>query len=199
MPSVRLQVSGAGTAEVAASAEVTGGRPPYTYSWVGSNPSLAASGDASVRYVPLTRVPASDRRLPLNETIGVNVTVAERRDGHGKPDHRGSGAADRGRVRHIGPSHGGGASYGCESPGEPEMWTQERVGWQQGMANPGGGTQKFCWLGNASWPGDYIKPAKPGTLPAKPWIYGDIDYGNWGVNTANLVLIQARPGGLLNG
>ena len=171
---------------------VTGGRTPYVYTWVGSNPAVTAQTGASVRYAPMARVvpPAGRPTAPgqlveTQEVVGVNVT-----DANGVTVTATQVIGVRARLISGSAAHGGGASYGCESPGEPEEWTQERVGWQQGMANPGGGTQKFCWLGDASWPGDYIKPPKPGTLPAKPWIYGDIDYANWGVNAANLVLIN---------
>jgi hypothetical protein len=82
-------------------------------------------------------------------------------------------------------------TFGCESPAEPGDFVDDRVGWQQGMANAGGGTQQFCWVGNTSWPGDYIKPSPAGSLPAQPWINGDIDYANWGVNTANIVMVNA--------
>ena len=196
VPTARLKVSGSGGTEVSASVEVSGGRAPYTYAWVGSNPSVSAANGASVRYTPLVRaVPAEgtrfepNRRISVNEIVAVNVidangvTVCVNQviPVQAQPINPNSP---------IGESHGGKASYGCESPGEPEMWTQERIGWQQGMANPGGGTQKFCWLGDTSWPGDYIKPPTPGSLPAKPWINGDADYANWGINTANLVLIN---------
>jgi Family of unknown function (DUF6345) len=86
---------------------------------------------------------------------------------------------------------GGGpsASYGTESPREPDF-AVDRVGWQNGMATPGagGGTQVFAWLGDLAWPGDFIEPNPPGTLMPTPWINGDADYANWGVNTAAIVL-----------
>jgi hypothetical protein len=196
VPKARLQVSGSGRSEVAAQVEVTGGRAPYTYTWIGSGPSATSATGPSVRYRPMIRaIPVEGaldpqkQRIPVEEIVGVNITDA---NGVTVMVSRSVPVlAQRvipGPIR--GRSHGEGASYGCESPGEPEMWTQERVGWQQGMANAGGGTQVFCWLGNSSWPGDYIKPPTPGTLPAKPWINGDIDFANWGVNTANLVLIN---------
>lgn len=196
VPTVRLKVSGSGGTEVSASVEVSGGRAPYTYNWVGSNPSVTTAAGASVRYTAMTRaVPAQgtrfapNQRIPVDEIVAVNATDA---NGVTVTASRMIPVQAQPFVpeSHGGPSHGKTASYGCESPGEPEMWTQERVGWQQGMANPGGGTQEFCWLGDSSWPGDYIRPPTPGSLPAKPWINGDIDYSNWGVNTANLVLIN---------
>jgi len=192
VPTATLHASADRGTEVSAQVEVTGGRPPYIYTWVGSNPAVTPQTGASVRYTPMVRAvrpagrpTAPGQLLATQEVVGVNVT-----DANGVTVTATQVIPVRARPISGGASHGSGASYGCESPGEPEEWTQERVGWQQGMANPGGGTQKFCWLGDASWPGDYIKPPKPGTLPSQPWIYGDIDYANWGVNTANLVLIN---------
>jgi hypothetical protein len=129
---------------------------------------------------------APNETRPARESVSVTVT-----DANGIATQASQVVAVQ--AQPIAPDSGAshvGASYGCESPGEPEEWTQERVGWQQGMANPGGGSQQFCWLGDASWPGDYIKPSPAGSLPTTPWIYGDADYSNWGVNTANLVLIN---------
>jgi hypothetical protein len=55
------------------------------------------------------------------------------------------------------------------------------------MSAFGGGSERFCWLADSSWPGDYIEPTPPGTLDSHPWIDGDADYRNWGINTANIV------------
>ncbi len=191
IPRVTLKVRGQGTDRVDASVEVAGGHPPYTYVWAGSNPSVLSIDANTVSYQPVIRGEAATAvTSSANESVSVMVT-----DANGiatqvtevipvmahplnTPSHGG------------GTDHGGGACYGCESPGEPEEWTKERQGWQQGMANSGGGTQTFCWLGDASWPGDYIRPKPAGSLPASPWIYGDADYSNWGINTANLVLIN---------
>jgi len=78
-------------------------------------------------------------------------------------------------------------TYGCESPNDPGAWTGDRVAWQSAMSAYGGGSERFCWLADSSWPGDYIEPATPGTIGAHPWITGDADYQNWGINTANIV------------
>jgi Family of unknown function (DUF6345) len=82
---------------------------------------------------------------------------------------------------------GVGISYGTESPREPDF-AVDRIGWQTGMASPGGGSQSFCWMSDLVWPGDFIEPSPAGTLVGTPWVYGDADYGNWGVNSASIVL-----------
>ena len=64
------------------------------------------------------------------------------------------------------------------------------MGWQNGMSTwgAGGGTQSFAWLCDDAWPGDFIEPNPAGTLVATPWVNGDADYANWGINTADLVI-----------
>ena len=190
----RLDVSGSGSTQVSGSIGINGGRPAYTVVWTGSNPEVFGNRSREYGYVPLARaVPpeggafAPDETVPSNETVSVTAI-----DANGVATLASLTVPVLARpIVHEkhGESHGE-PTYGCESPGEPEEWTQERVGWQLGMSNPGAGSQKFCWLGDSSWPGDYIKPPNPGSLPAKPWIYGDIDYSDWGVNTANIVLVN---------
>ena len=192
VPSFQLKVTGAKSDKVQASVNASGGRAPYTYLWSGSNPEVLANRTASVSYAPMARVAPStigpNETVPLDETVSATVV-----DANGITVFASQTLPVQ--AQQIVPesrrkSHGNDASFGCESPGEPEEWVQERVGWQQGMSNPGAGSQKFCWRGDDSWPGDYIRPEKPGSLPPKPWIYGDADYSDWGINTANLVLIN---------
>lgn len=57
------------------------------------------------------------------------------------------------------------------------------------MSTYDGGSERFCWLADSSWPGDYIEPTPPGTLGANPWITWDADYSNWGINTPNIVVM----------
>ena len=193
VPSARLQVRGADSAEVQADVEVSGGRAPYRYTWLGSNPSVATAAGASVSYAPMVRVApvdGADGRVRSDEIVGVQVIDANGVVAWASETIAVQAAPFPHERDGEGHGHGGDATYGCESPAEPDRFVQERVGWQQGMAHPGGGTEKFCWLGNSSWPGDYIKPKKAGSLPSKPWINGDADYSNWGVNTANIVFIN---------
>jgi hypothetical protein len=75
--------------------------------------------------------------------------------------------------------------YGTESPNEPSF-AVDRIGWQKGMALPGGGFESFCWNGDGAWPGDFIEPNPPGVYVSTPWVYGDADYS--GINTASIVL-----------
>jgi hypothetical protein len=191
----RLDVTGSGTSNVSASIGINGGRPPYTVLWTGSNPEVLANHTHEASYVPLARSgPLPAATAAADETVGSMETIsATAVDANGISSIETLTFPVRARpIRtedHRRHPHGH-ATFGCESPGEPEEWVQERVGWQVGMANPGAGTQAFCWLGDNSWPGDYIKPSPAGSLPAKPWIHGDADYADWGVNTANLVLIN---------
>ena len=57
VPAVQLTVSapGGGT-NVIASVSATGGSPPYTYQWGGSDPSASTNTGASLTYTPLIRV-----------------------------------------------------------------------------------------------------------------------------------------------
>jgi hypothetical protein len=104
------------------------------------------------------------------------------------------------------PSHSS-VTYGCKTPNDPRpspvdgLYAPERIAWQQAMGAPGqgGGSQRFCWLADSSWPGDYIEPVPPGTLEASPSINGDADYSDWGINTTNIMLYNGDgwPYGIL--
>ena len=189
VPTVHLRVSG--RERVEAAVEVSGGRAPYTYVSAGSNPVASEQTGASISYVPLVRaVPRPGIVLPENvtlarrETVGVTVT-----DANGVMIHESETLTVASHIVPFGKGGGPAASYGTESPREPDF-AVDRVGWQNGMASPGasGGTQVFAWLGDLAWPGDFVEPNPPGTLVATPWINGDADYSNWGVNTAAIVL-----------
>ncbi len=187
VPTVTLRVSG--RERVDAEAEVQGGREPYCYVWSGSSPEPSRHHGASVSYVPLSRGPApADPARPQlverRETVGVTVIDA---NGVMIQDSMTIAVASQliERKKGGGPS----ASYGTESPREPDF-AIDRVGWQNGMATPGagGGAEVFAWLGDLAWPGDFIEASPPGDLPPAPWINGDAGYANWGVNTAAIVL-----------
>ena len=181
-PSVTVAASAGEGSRVTARATVSGGTPPYSFLWGGSNPDTFAERGAAVSYEPLTRdlremLPAQS----LRRTERVSVTVV---DANGVSAEANTSLPVTARPA---PDTHNSVTYGCESPNDPGAWTGDRVAWQNAMSTYGGGSERFCWLADSSWPGDYIEPAKPGTLGAHPWITGDADYKNWGINTANIV------------
>jgi len=191
VPSVTLTASTPHRSGVEARVHVTGGTPPYTYLWAGSNPEASLTRGDSVSYTPLVRdfraiLPAQS----FERTEYVSVTVV---DANGISAQAGQSV----RVTaHPAPRSHNSVTYGCESPNDPGpsptdgSYAPERIAWQQAMgaAGQGGGSERFCWLADSSWPGDFIEPARPGALGSNPWINGDADYSNWGINSANLVL-----------
>ena len=155
---------------------------------VGSNPKSRPRKGPSVTYTPISRgpVPAGPGTLRPVERRKRWRYRDQRKRGNG-PAKRHYGVASR--LVAKGKGGGPSASYGTQSPREPDF-AVDPVGWQNGMATPGGGggTEVFAWLGDLAWPGDFIEASPPGTLPATPWINGDADFSNWGVNTAAIVL-----------
>jgi hypothetical protein len=182
VPSATVAASAIDGSRVEARATVSGGTAPYSFLWAGSNPGTFSERGAEVAYEPLTRdlreiIPAQS----LARTENVSVTVV---DANGV-----SAQADTSLLvtARPAPDTHNSVSYGCESPNDPGAWTGDRVAWQNAMSTFGGGTERFCWLADSSWPGDYIEHTPPGALEANPWINGDADYRNWGINTANIV------------
>lgn len=191
IPSVTLSATTPQRSLVEGHASVTGGTPPYTYLWAGSNPGASSCTSNSVSYIPLVR----DFRdvlpnLSFERTDNISVTIV---DANGV-------LAQAGQVVQViaqpAPRSHSSVTYGCKSPNDPGpspvdgSYAPERIAWLQAMGAPGqgGGSQRFCWLADSSWPGDYIEPVPPGTLEANPWINGDSDYSNWGINTTNIML-----------
>jgi hypothetical protein len=187
VPAVSLAASG--REQVEARAEVSGGRAPYSYVWSGSSPEATSHQGPSASYTPISRgaVPAeatASRLAERRETVGVTVI-----DANGVMIHQNATIAVASRLVPKGKGGGPSASWGTESPREPDF-AVDRVGWQNGMSTPGagGGTEVFAWLGDLAWPGDFIRASPPGTLPGTPWINGDADFSNWGVDSAAIVL-----------
>jgi len=122
--------------------------------------------------------------LIATETVGVRVI-----DANGVIAHANQGVVVQIPVDRVAKGGPPVVGYGTESPREPDF-AVDRIGWQNGMGSflLGGGAQIFCWMGDTAWPGDFIEPPTPGMLPATPWVHGDADYSNWGINTAAIVL-----------
>ncbi|MGD0213831.1 MAG: DUF6345 domain-containing protein, partial [Terriglobales bacterium] len=195
VPSVRLEVSG--RSEVHASVSVEGGRPPYRFIWGGSNPEVGQRNEPSVRYTPQFRAERSlltdplfrrerDERISVTvvDANGIAVSVSQTLPVEANPvfpeSHGGQGHDERMPT------------FGSENPGNPLHWVPSQVAWNTEMGTPGGGaTVNFNWSGDSAWPGDFIRPTPAGTLVATPWVYGDADFANWGVDTADIVLDNA--------
>ena len=182
VPSVTVEANSIDGSRVEARAAATGGTAPYSFLWAGSNPGTFAERGEVVSYEPVTRdlrevIPAQS----LARIEHVSVTVV---DANGVSAQAITSLPVTARPA---PNTHNSVTYGCESPNDPGAWTGDRVAWQSAMSTFGGGSERFCWLADSSWPGDYIEPTPPGTLDSLPWIDGDADYSNWGINTANIV------------
>ncbi|MGO9489355.1 MAG: DUF6345 domain-containing protein [Solirubrobacteraceae bacterium] len=182
VPSVTVEANSIDGSRVEARAAATGGTAPYSFLWAGSNPGIFAERGEAVSYEPVTR----DLRevIPVQSLARiehVSVTVV---DANGVSAQAITSLPVTARPA---PDTHKSVTYGCESPNDPGAWTGDRVAWQSAMTTFGGGSERFCWLADSSWPGDYIEPTPPGTLDSLPWIDGDADYSNWGINTANIV------------
>jgi hypothetical protein len=181
-PSVTVEANSIDGSRVNARATAAGGTPPYSFLWAGSNPSTFPERSEAVSYEPLTRdVREIIRARSFARIEHVSVTVV---DANGVPAQA---VTSLPVTAQPAPDTRNSVTYGCESPNDPGAWTGDRIAWQDAMSTFGGGSERFCWLADSSWPGDYIEPTPPGTLDSPPWIEGDADYRNWGINTANIV------------
>jgi len=192
VPVATLRASGG--SQIEASVSVSGGRPPYRYLWSGSEANVSRDSRLStIRYTPHVRTAPSLMQDPffrLSRDDVVSVTIL---DANGISIV--SSQTVSVQANPVLPGQGRDVSrptYGSENPGEPLHWTAARIAWNQEMGTPGAGaTLSFNWLGDDAWPGDFIRPTPPGTLVATPWVYGDADYANWGIDTADIVLDNA--------
>jgi hypothetical protein len=182
VPSVTVEAVAREGSRVEARAVAAGGTPPYSFLWGASNPATSSERGDTVAYEPLRRDLGDIIRADsLRRTEQVSVTVV---DANGVSAQAATSLAVTARPA---PDTHRSVTYGCESPDDPGAWTGDRVAWQAAMGVFGGGSERFCWMADDSWPGDYIEPPEPGTLDSYPWINGDADYRNWGINTANIV------------
>jgi hypothetical protein len=55
-PQVTLSASSPGGTQVVANVRVTGGMPPYSYTWAGSSPTVTSNSQPNIGYNPLVRV-----------------------------------------------------------------------------------------------------------------------------------------------
>jgi len=197
VPSVTVAATSPERSRVQARASVRGGTPPYSFLWAGANPEAFDSAADEISYVAFARdfrgvLPAQS----LDRTESVSVTVV---DANGV-------SVQTAQSVHVtaepAPSSHSSITYGCESPNDPGpsptdgSYAPERIAWQQAMGAPGqgGGSQRFCWLADSSWPGDYIEPGRPGSIGADPWITGDADHSNWGINRVWLLQDECQVG-----
>lgn len=188
----RSRISAVGGSQVHASVSVAGGRPPYQYIWGGSNFAVPPSAQGSITYTPQVRTARAFLQDPhfslhRNETLSVTVIDANGISVYGSE----TVPVEASPVFPV--AHGVLLpTFGSENPGDPLHWVPSRVAWNQEMGTPGGGaTLSFSWLGDDAWPADFIRPTPAGTLIATPWVFGDADYANWGVDTADIVLDNA--------
>ena len=182
VPSVTIEADSVDGSRVVGRARAAGGTPPYSFLWAGSNPAASVERGEAVSYEPVTRdlrevIPAQS--MARIEHVAVTVV-----DANGVSAQATTSLPVTARPA---PDTHNSVTYGCESPNDPGAWTGDRIAWQNAMSTFGGGSERFCWLADSSWPGDYIEPTPPGTLDSHPWIDGDADYSNWGINTANIV------------
>jgi Family of unknown function (DUF6345) len=184
--------SASGGRQVHASVSVSGGTPPYRYLWAGSDPALSQNTGPSISYTPQFRAAESLLLNPYfnlsrNESLSVTVT-----DANGININQSQTVPVQATPVFPEGHDVSMPTYGSENPGDPLHWEPARVAWNTEMATPGAGaTLSNDWLGDDAWPGDFIRPTPAGMLVATPWVYGDADYANWGVDTADIVLDNA--------
>lgn len=187
-----LRVEATGGAQVHATVTVEGGRPPYQYTWGGSSFGGSQNAERSISYTPQIRATEAllrDRFFNLHREERIAVTV---RDANGIVAY--ASAIVPVELTPVFPDSRGvnNPTFGSENPGDPLHWMPARVAWNKEMGTSGAGaTLSFDWLGSDAWPGDFIRPTPAGTLVGTPWVNGDADFANWGVDTADIVLDNA--------
>jgi hypothetical protein len=198
VPTVVLNASSGGGSVVNAVATVTGGTPPYTFLWAGSNPSTGTMTGDSISYMSQAReYPAgvSGTTYPITDSVSVTVI-----DANGIEARANQNVDTQAQPMLIIIENDQQVFYGIESPNDPgpssdPSYAPERIAWLQAMAAGGaGGTQGGVWLEDNCWPGDFIEPDPAGSLPSVPWVNGDADYSNWGINSSQMSLYNGDAG-----
>jgi hypothetical protein len=199
VPKVRLTLRNPASNPVSALATVEGGAAPYHYAWSGSGDTVSRAAGNKVVYnvynAPQPTISAPNpnaaatkitRPIFVNENLGITVTDA---NGISVSARTTVAVAPIPRSFFLSTVIPDQPSYGVESPAEPSDWMLERTEWEKAMRDSNGGVQQLSRYGNQSWPGDYIRPAKPGNA-ADSWIYGNADVPGQGINTVDLVFIN---------
>ena len=181
----RALLSAEGGTTVHASVSVVGGRPPYRYSWGTSNPSESRTNSSTLSYTPLVRT-ASSLNIPLQHDESLSVTIV---DANGVSVSANAMVGVEATPLFPQTRDLALPLFGSENPGDPLHWMGAENAWNTEMAK--GVTESFDWPGDLAWPGDFIRPTPSGTLVAEPWINGDADFSNWGVDNADIVLDNA--------
>jgi hypothetical protein len=129
-----------------------------------TNPVDTANGIRSVLIGLNVVQPMFFRLRYLSQTVAETVMVTVT-DANGvqaqasqtlqvQPQLQMSGPGVKGQV---GPRIVGVTDWGTESPYDPGLGNNDRVGWTSGMTVFGGGVQRFLWTGNLAWRWDFIE------------------------------------------
>ena len=247
VPTANLSASTLGGTQVVANVTVSGGQPPYTYSWHGSAPAVSSMTGPSIVYTPVVRASPPPLSIALgtgsyvvvswpDPSTGFVLELAPKVAGSTWTQVTGPVQTNNGmqsmtvnmsgnsarffRMRYLSqsatetvgvtvldangvstqvsqnltvvpkpvpPGANVGDSWGIEDPWTPGIAAPLSAAFNAGMA-PCFGPPSFWWKDGAAWVGDFIDPPVPHVLPPVPWVNGDDDFANWGVDTANLVL-----------
>ena len=129
-----------------------------------TNPVQTANGVSSVLIGLNLAQPMFFRLRYLSQTVAETVMVTVT-DANGvqaqasqslqvQPMFQMPGTSVKGQIS---PKIAGIVDWGTESPYDPGLGNNDRVGWTSGMTAFGGGVQRFLWTGNLSWRWDFIE------------------------------------------
>ena len=128
------------------------------------NPVETANGVSSILIGLNLAEPMFFRLRYLSQTIAETVMVTVT-DANGvqaqasqtlqvKPQLQMFGPGGKGQIV---PKIAGVVDWGTESPYDPGLGNNDRVGWTSAMSVFGGGVQRFLWTGGLSWRWDFIE------------------------------------------